>query len=166
MTNYDEDLSVYNGHLELDILIDRPVHDVWVQFLDLGSWITSHRVEPVSGVPGTLGSITRVAFKKAKELGMPPAHHHYCKVIKVVPDVQYVMKTYSEQGGSYGMQMLGYDDTRFEAKSGQTKLTFNLFAEVRADFVAKDPNAMNLETSREGMLGNLNNLKRILETRR
>jgi len=164
MSNCDEERSVYNGHFELEVLIDRPVAQVWKQFVDLGSWVTSHDIENAYGAPGTVGSITRVSSKKAIELGLPPPHYHYCKIIKLLPERQCVLKTYTEQEGAYGMKMLAFDDTRFLILNGKTKLIFNLFAEVRSEAVAQDPAAMNLDGSREGMLGNLNNLKRIVES--
>src|SRR6266702_1276 len=159
MSQCDEDRSVYNGHFELEVLIDRPVEEVWPQFIDIPSWVTSHDIETVYGTPGTVGSITRVSFKKAKEQGFPLAHHHYCKLIKVVPERQWILKTYPERGGSYGMQMTGFDDGRLVAIDGKTKAIFNVFIEIRSEAVAKDPASMNMDISREGMVKNLNNLK-------
>jgi hypothetical protein len=165
MHNCDEDRSVFSGHYEVEVLIDRPVGEVWKSFLDIGSWVTSHGIEEVSGARGTVGSITRVSFKKAKELGLPLPHYHYCKIIQLVPERQYVLKTYSEKGGSYGRQMTTFDDTRFVAIDGATKLTFNIYIERKGMDLKKDMGAMNLDDSREGMLKNLNNLKRIVEGR-
>ena len=81
-----------------------------------------------------------------------------------MPERQYLIKTYSEKGGSYGMQMTAFDDARFVGIGGQTEIIFNLFAEAKSDAIAQDPTAMNLDDSREGMLGNLLNLKRLLES--
>jgi hypothetical protein len=84
--------------------------------------------------------------------------------MKLVRERQYLLKTYSEEGGSYGMQLTCFDDTRFLPIDGKTKVVFNLFAELIGEAIAKDPAGMNLEQSREGMLRNLNNLKRIVES--
>ena len=35
MVECNEDRSVYNGHVEVAVIIDRPVHVVWAQYLDL-----------------------------------------------------------------------------------------------------------------------------------
>jgi len=164
MNNYDEDRSVFNGHYEVEILIDRPVAHVWRQFLDVGSWVSSHDIDTVCGAQDSVGSITRVAFKKAQGLEMPLPHYHFCKIIKLVPERQYVLKTFSEKGGSYGWQITAFDDTRFIEIDGRTKMIFNIFAEIRAESVAKDPTPMNLDESREGTLRNFNNLKRIVES--
>jgi hypothetical protein len=163
--NEDEDCSVYNGHFEVEVLINRPVGQVWKQFLDVSSWVISHDIENASGVPGTLGSITRVSPKNAKEQRLPPAPYHYCKIIKLVPERQYVLKTYPEKGGSYGMHSISFDDTRFVAIDGKTKVTFSIFFEVKSEAVAKDPAAINVDASREGMVKNLNKLKQIVESR-
>src|SRR5690348_5356755 len=103
MAHTDEDASVHNGHYEVEVVIDRPLAQVWKQFLDIPSWVITHHMEYVYGEPGTEGSIARVAFKKAKEMNFPLAHHHYCKLIKVVPERQWIQKTYAEKGGSYGV---------------------------------------------------------------
>jgi hypothetical protein len=161
---YLEGRSVYNGHFELEILIERPVSQVWNQFVDLSTWVTSHRIETVAGEAGKLGSVTRVTDLTAEEFGCPPPYHHYCKIIKLVPHQQYVLKTYSEKGGSYGMEMKCFDDTRFVALNGKTQVIFNIFAEMEGDAVALDPAAMNLDGSQDGMLKNLQNLKRIVES--
>lgn len=157
MNEFDEDASVSNGHYEVDVVIDAPVSQVWKQFLDIGSWVTSHTIENVSGEPGTLGSITRVAFKKAKESGLPPAHYHFCKIIKLIPEQQYVLKTYSEKGGSYGVEISAFDDTRFVEADGKTTVTFNLYA------TSKSGAPLDLEVSRQGMVQNLAKLKGLVE---
>ena len=165
MNTWDEDRSVFNGHFELDILIDSPVEKVWSQYMDTGSWVTSHDIEFIHGSPGTLGAVKRVAFKRARELGMPPPHYHFCKIIKLVPNQQHALKTYTESAGAYGMRIIAFDDTRFHVIGTTTKVTFNIFMETRSEAAPKDPSAANMEASRAGMLVNLNNLKRIVEGR-
>jgi hypothetical protein len=160
MNNFDEDQSVYNGQFEVDILIDRPVALVFRQYVDVASWVTNNDIEYLYGGPGIVGSIRRVSWRQAKELGLPPAHYHYCKIIKVVPERQHLIKTYSEKGGSYGWKMTSFDDSRFIEVGGTTKVVFNVFAEIRSD--AAD--TLNIDASREGMFRNLCNLKRILES--
>jgi hypothetical protein len=166
VSDCNEDRSVYNGQYEVEVVIDRSVSEVWKQYLHIGSWVTSHDIEDAYGTPGTVGSITRVSFRRAKELGYPPAHYHFCKITKLVPERQYLLKTYSARGGSYGAQMTGFDDARFIDLDGKTKVTFNLIIEMKSEAVAKDPASMDLvmANSREGMLRNLNNLKRIVES--
>jgi hypothetical protein len=163
MSNYDEDPSIYNGLSEVEVVIDRPVAQVWNQFLDIGSWVTSHVIETVCGTVGTLGSIMRVSFKGATDLSMPPPHHHFCKVIEVIPERQYVLKTYSARDGSYGLRFSSFDDSRFFARNGGTRLTFALFAEFRGERASHDALARSVDVGREGMLKNLGNLKRMME---
>lgn len=166
MDNIDEDSSVFSGHYETDVQIDRPVGLVWNQFLDLSSWVTSHRIQLLAGGQATLGAITRVS-PNIDELPLPRPHYHYCKIIVVVPERKYVLKTYSERGGSYGLQLACFDDFQFVALDRQTKVIMNLFVDYRGESVAKDPSAMRagLNASLEGMKGNLRNLKRIVESR-
>jgi hypothetical protein len=165
MNSWDEDPSVHSGTFEVEIMIDRPVAEVWPQYVDAASWISSHDIEFLTGGPGIAGSIRRISFKKAQELGMPPPHHHYGKIIKAIPEQQQLVKTYAGKEGAYGMQMLCFDDARFVAVGSQTRVIFNTYAEIRSADVAKDPSGYNLDASRVGMLTNLTNLKRIVESR-
>jgi len=166
MSKYDEDSSIYNGIIDdQEVIIDRPVAQVWERFLDIGSWVTTHHIEELPGPRRELGAITRVTSIGAEEAGYLPAFYHYCKIIRLLPEHHCVLKTYSEKGGSYGMQITAFDDTRFFAIDGKTKVTFRLYGEFRGEIVAKNPAVMNLEGSREGMIKNLQNLKRIVESR-
>jgi len=163
---YDEDPSIFNSVIDdQEVVIDRPVEQVWAQFLDIGSWVTSHQIEELPGPRRELGAITRVTSIGAQEAGYPPAYYHYCKVIRFVPERQYVLKTYSEKGGSYGMKISAFDDARFFAIGNATKVTFTLFGEFKGKIVMEDPAVTDTEGSREGMIRNLHNLKRIVEAR-
>jgi hypothetical protein len=167
MASVDEIPSVYSGHYQVEVVIDRPAAEVWKQFLDIGSWVTSHNIEDVEGTPETLGSITRVSFRGADDAGYPPAHYHYCKIITLVPERDYVLKTYSEQGGSYGLQISAFDHANFVEADGKTTVTFNLYAEYEGDAVANDRAAMDemMKVSSDGMVKNLGKLKAIVESR-
>lgn len=167
MSNYDEHPRVYNGQYEVEITIDRPVREVWRQFLDIGSWVTSHDIELVAGSKDAVGGITKVSFRKAKEIGMPEPHHHYCKIIKLIPERQYVLKTYHEKGGSYGWEIVAFDDTRLFDTGGKTRITFNLLIEMKSDIVIEDRPSIDqaMETSRQGMQRNLANLKSLVESK-
>jgi hypothetical protein len=152
MNDWVESYSIYNGFSEVEIVINRPIADVWNKFLDLGSWVMNFEIEALYGKPGTLGSIWRCSFKAAEEQGLPLQHHHYCKIYRLIPEQRYVLKTYSAEGGSYGMEITAFDDGRFVALDERTtKISFALFCEYKGKVVA------------EGMLSNLNNLKRIME---
>src|SRR5262245_27621715 len=110
MNFFDEDQSVFSGHFEVDIVVDRSAAEVWTTFVDTRQWVTSHVIENVYGDPGTVGSITRVSSPDAVD--WPPAPYHYCKLIEVIPGHRWVIKTYSEKGGSYGLHMSGFDEGR------------------------------------------------------
>src|SRR5579871_5449234 len=111
MNQFDEDPSVFNGHYEVEVFVDRPPAQVWQPMMDDRLWVTSHGIEFVSGEMGTVGFIWRVFAKTDSWMSTPPPHHHYCKVIKLIPDQQYVLKTFTEAEGAYGMQMVAFDDT-------------------------------------------------------
>jgi hypothetical protein len=111
----------------------------------------------------------KCSFKGAPGFSMPLPHHHYVQFIKIVPERQFVCKTYSEKGGSYGYErMTAFDDGRVYAVGDKTRVTFDLFIEYKSEEIAKQSAASKLDewrmdVSREGMLKNLENLKRILE---
>jgi hypothetical protein len=46
---FDEETAVANGTYEIELFIDAPVAKVWQQFLDIGSCVTSHKIEEVGG---------------------------------------------------------------------------------------------------------------------
>ena len=175
-SEFDEDSSVANGTYEVEIVIDRPVSEVWNQFVNVGSWVTSHKIEEVGDVRRTLGAITRVSPSDAALENVqgsdgpviPPPHYHYCKVIEFVPEQRYVLKTYAEKGGSYGMEgFSAFDDSRFyPLDGGRTRATFTLYSHMKGDLIARDPEAFarSMEGSEAGMVGNLENLKRIVES--
>jgi uncharacterized protein YndB with AHSA1/START domain len=165
VNTYDEDQNVNNEVTEVEVFIEQPVGKVWAQFLDMESWVITHNIEEITEARRTVGAITRVAFRGAKELGYPPAHHHYCKIIKMVPERQYVLKTYSEKGGSYGASVVGFDDARFFAVDGGTRIRFSYFGEHRNESAVKKSAGIDMEVSVEGMRKNLENLKRIVEGR-
>ena len=169
MIHCDEDPSITNDVSELEVFIDRPVGDVWRPLLDLSSWVTTHVIEEVSETKRTVGAITRVSFKRAKEMGYPLPHHHYCKIIKLVPEQLYVLKTYSEKGGSYGSQIAAFDVIRLVTLDRGTRLTFSFFGEFRGARIEGEPRResapIDMDVSLEGMKINLDNLKRIVEGR-
>jgi hypothetical protein len=167
MKSVDEDSVVSNGHYEVEVIIDRPASQVWTPLLDDTLWVTTHGIQAVSGELGSVGFITRVSSKTENLVAAPPPHYHYCKLIKLVPEKQYVLKSYSEKGGSYGAQMTGFDDTRLVAMGDRTKVIFNIYWEARSEALAGDlaAQALNSEVSRQGMITNLNNLKRSVESR-
>jgi len=157
MKDCDENYLVHNGHLELEIFVERPVCEVWTRFIDMAAWVTSHTIESAKGTPGALGSIMRASFKRAAEMGIPLPHYHYCKVIKLIPERQYLFKTYSEEGGSYGISIKGFDDARFHQSENGTRITFNFYGEYVGRYLPKDP------SDGDHMMRNLQNLKRITE---
>ena len=163
-----EDPTVYNGCFEVEVVINRPVEAVWKQFLDMTAWITTYDMKVISGVPNTVGSVTRLSPKNAKDADVPPAPYHFTKIVKLVPNQQYVIKTFSAKIGSYGgIFATGFDDARFLSMGDKTKVIWNLYSEMKADIVAKDPAFMKtlFAGSRDGMAENFKNLKRIMESR-
>jgi hypothetical protein len=160
-----EDSDVYNATYEVDAVFDRPVDTVWKHFIDLGSWVTSHGLENIYGEPRSEGAITKVSFKRVSEFNMPPAHHHYTKIIKMVPRKQYVLKTWSEKGGSYGWDIVAFDDARFIDLGAKTKVVFNLYIQIKCELAERDPASLakSMEASREGMIANFQRLKGLVE---
>jgi hypothetical protein len=174
MSQYDEDRSVYNGHFELEVHIDRPVGEVWKQLVELGSWVTTHGIERLVGAWDAVGGIVRIYPKgldDPKSLEgtglppLPPPHYHYGKLIKLVPERQHLMKAYEAPGGSYGLKIGAFEDYRLSCVDGKTRVVFNGYIEYSGPMIAKDPNYITVDSSREAMTKNLANLKRIVESR-
>jgi hypothetical protein len=163
MNSFDEEPSVYSAHYDVGATIDTTAATVWKHFLHFPSWVNTHRIEAVSGTRDRVGFITRVFADGLETSDYPLPHYHYCKLIKLIPERHYLLKTYSERGGSYGLQFACFDDFRFTPFEGKTQITFNLYAEFKGDAMARDPSIAGVEASRDGMVGNLMNLKRLAE---
>jgi len=165
---FDEDPSILNLILDLEVVINCPVQAVWKHWLELGSWVLSHDVDTVHGVPGALGSVMRASNKRGAELGMhisevPLPHYHYCKIIKIVPEKVYVLKTFSEKGGSYGMDMAGFDQAKFELIGEKTKISYHYIGSYKSPKFIGGPFLKDPDDDDDHMLKNLLNLKRIVE---
>jgi hypothetical protein len=168
MNEYDEDSSIQNLISEYEIEVDRPVRHVWNSWLEIRSWFVTHDIVEVSEPRHTLGAIMRASLKSAKRRGLPLAHHHFWKIVMLVPERRYVFKTYAEVGGSYGHRFVGFYDTGFIDMGEKTKITFDSYTETRpvdaknVDWGKRD---QEREESGETMMTNLQNLKRIVESR-
>src|SRR6185437_7683748 len=138
MTQYDEDPTVYNGHFELEVLIDRPVEQVWAQFFDIPSWVLTHEIDLVSGARGTVGSITQVFSRNARE-----EVYHYCKLIKLVSGARWILKTFLERGAEY--DYTAFEEGRLLPVNNKRNVIYNNFIEVIAQSNEKDPGVMNLD---------------------
>ena len=165
--HFNEDSSIYSGHMEVETLIDRPVGEVWKQLLDLSSWVTTHVVEVIAGSHDAVGAVVRITPKGLDDPNspFPKPHHHYGRLIKLVPERQHVMKAYEAPGGSYGLRISAFEDYRLIPVGGKTKVTFDGYIEYRGEAIAKDPNFITVEVSRQAMTTNLANLKRMMESR-
>lgn len=167
MNHHEESPSISNHHYEVDIVIDRPVKVVWKQFLDMGSWVTSHDFVQITGERGGLGSVMRIALKNAQARGLHPPFYHYSKTIAVFPERRWLLKIYYEKGGSYGVaRCTSFDDFQFVRSGEHTRVVCNFFEEFEGGLLDKDPDLIrrSLDASQKGMLLNLQSLKTLLET--
>ncbi|HEV8333106.1 MAG TPA: hypothetical protein VGQ22_16895 [Steroidobacteraceae bacterium] len=118
------DQKPFGSHYRyFETTIARPVEKVWPHALNIGSWMTDHRMEPLSGERGTAGFCERVyAAGIAPETTL--AHHHYYGIAAVVPYKYIALEVFPEVGGSYGdpREWIGFDGIVLVDLGGSTKV--------------------------------------------
>jgi hypothetical protein len=87
-------------YLYTETMIDHPVARVWPHILDIGSWMSAHRLETIAGERGRVGHFERV-YPQSASNGPAPRYHLY-GVAEVIPEQLIVLEVFPEKGGSYG----------------------------------------------------------------
>lgn len=114
--------SVY---LLAETTIDHPVEKVWPHALNIGSWMSAHRLEPLSGEPGKVGHFERVWPRELPdEVGQP--RYHLYGIAAVIPHKCIALEVLPEKGGSYGSarEWMSFDSILFADLGGRTQLIF------------------------------------------
>jgi hypothetical protein len=85
----------------LETTIDHPVEKVWPHALNIGSWMSDHRLETIAGEAGKVGHFERV-FPRKLATDVPQPHYHLYGVAEIIPRKLIVLEVFNETGGSYG----------------------------------------------------------------
>jgi hypothetical protein len=108
-----------------ETIIDHPIEKVWPHALNIGGWMSAHRLETIAGEPGTVGHFER-AYSQGigKDIALP--HYHLYGIAHVIPFKLIALEVFPEKGGSYGstVQRLSFDNILLVDLAGRTKVVF------------------------------------------
>jgi hypothetical protein len=153
-------------YLYVETVIDQAVERVWPRALEIGRWMSAHRLETVSGQPTEVGHFERVY---PRNLGpeVPEPHYHLYGIAHLIPFKLIVLEVFPEKGGSYGKTRakLSFDSVLFTDLGGKTLVGFHMVdvhLEKRdAGFHAQ--RAQELNAVRTLLESYFDNLRRLLE---
>lgn len=160
------DQKAYESHYLLEeTVIDHPVERVWPHALKIGSWMSAHGLETVSGTAGEVGHFERVFPRNlGQDVGLP--HHHVYGVAHIIPHKYIALEVFPERGGSYGdtKQWMSFDGILLTDIGGKTKLMF-LLVDVHMDKASAEEYARRqtkVEAARTLLEQYFENLKRLV----
>jgi hypothetical protein len=107
--------------------IDHPVEKVWPHALNIGSWMSAHRLEPLSGEASKVGHFERVWPRELAD-DIPEPRYHLYGIAAIVPYKCIALEVLPENGGSYGSarEWMSFDSILFADLGGRTRLIFHM----------------------------------------
>lgn len=114
-------------YLYIEGTFDHPVDKVWPHALDIGSWMSDHRLVTLAGQPGQVGHFQRV-FSRGMGPEVPLPHHHLYGLVEAIPPKMIVLEIFPEKGGSYGKarQKISFDSIILTDLGGRTHIAFHM----------------------------------------
>lgn len=114
-------------YLLWETTIDHPVEKVWPHALKIGSWMSAHRLETLSGEAGKVGHFERVWPRDLAD-DVPQPRYHLYGIAAVVPYKWIALEVLPEGGGSYGgtREWMSFDGILLVDLGGRTRLTFQM----------------------------------------
>lgn len=114
-------------YLCVETIIEYPVEKVWPHALQIGKWMTDHRLETLAGEAGKVGHFERV-FMRGIGAEVPEPHYHLYGIAEIIPFKLIAMEVFPEIGGSYGKkrEWVMFDSILFVDLGGRTHITFLL----------------------------------------
>jgi hypothetical protein len=112
--------------LHHEIMIERPVTDVWPRLFEYNQWNPEHigaKVTRVAGQPNQEGDV-RLEFKRNGDAYLPPM---VLEIVKVLPFKKVVWRMYEPQEGSPEIYFV---DLTLEALGDKTKFVYNSYSEI------------------------------------
>jgi hypothetical protein len=152
-------------YMHAETVIDHPVQRVWPHALNIGGWMSAHRLETVSGRAGSVGHFERVYPRDLAD-DVPLPRYHLYGVAQIIPLKLIALEVLPEQGGSYGnaREWMSFDSILLTDLGDRTHLTFLL---VDAHMGRGDPDfhtrrKQELEGARGLLEKYFENLKRMV----
>lgn len=162
------DQKPYDSHYLLaETVIDHPVKKVWPHALNIGGWMSAHRLETIAGQPGEAGHFERVYPRGlGRDVGFP--HYHMYGLAHVIPCKYIALEVFPEKGGSYGnaREYMSFDGILLDDVGGKTKITF-LLVDIhlgKGDQAAYERRRKEIEDSRQLLDQYFENLRILVHT--
>lgn len=152
-------------YLYVETIIDHPVEKVWPNALDIGSWMSAHRLETLAGEPCKIGHFERV-YPGGLGADVPLPHHHLYGIVAIIPHKLIALEVFPERGGSYGVTKpwMSFDNILLTDLGDRTKVVFLM---VDAHLGAHDEEyhrrrQREVEGGRDLLNGYFENLRRLV----
>lgn len=129
-------------YLYVETIINHPVERVWSHALNIGEWMSAHRLETIAGEPGQVGHFERV-YPTGLGSDVPQPHYHLYGIAAIIAPKLIALEVFPEKGGSYGKtrQKLSFDTILLTDLGGKTHVAFHMVdvhpGKVEADFAAR-----------------------------
>jgi hypothetical protein len=120
-----EDKPFESHYMYVETIIERPVSQVWPHALNIGGWMTAHRLETLSGEPGTVGHFEKV-IQRSVGADVSPPHYHLYGIAKIIPCKYIALEVFPEKGGSYGntREWMSFDGILLTDMGKRTQVVF------------------------------------------
>ena len=114
-------------YMHAETILEHPVATVWPHALNIGGWMSAHRLETVAGEPGKVGHFERV-FPQGLGDDSPQPRYHLYGIAEVIPLKLIALEVLPEAGGSYGnpREWMSFDSILLTDLGRRTQLTFLL----------------------------------------
>ena len=161
-----EDKPYESMYMYGETIIDHPVERVWSHALNIGGWMSAHRLETLDGEPGKVGFFERV-FPNGIGAEVPLAHYHLYGIAELIPLKLIALEVFPEEGGSYGSTAprLSFDYILLTDLGDRTKVVFAMVDVTlrKGDQEFRERQRREHEEGRERLEPYFDNLKRLIE---
>ena len=152
-------------YVHVETVLDHPVERVWPHALNIGGWMSAHRLEAIAGEPGKIGHFERVHPRNLSD-DVPLPRYHLYGIAEIIPFKLIALEVLPEQGGSYGVtrEWMSFDSIILTDMGARTNLTFLLVdAHIgRGDSAFHARRSVELAEVRPLMQTYFQNLKRLI----
>jgi uncharacterized protein YndB with AHSA1/START domain len=153
-------------HLYVERRFNHPIERVWAQSLQIGSWMSAHRLETIDGRPGHEGHFERV-YPRNLGSEVPLPHYHLYGIAHIIPLKLIVLEVFPEKNGSYGKTQakLSFDSLFFNDLGGtKTSVGFHMVDVhlVKGDEAFRSRRLAELVGVRELLESYYDNLEKLL----
>jgi hypothetical protein len=161
-----EDRPFGSFYLYVETTLDHPVENVWPHALNIGSWMSAHGLETISGESGKVGHFERV-LPRGLPADVPQPHYHLYGITKIIPHKLIALEVFPERGGSYGVTKpwVSFDNILLTDLGGRTRVVF-LMVDAHLgphDEEYNERRAGDVEGGRDLLNGYFENLRRLVD---